>query len=82
MNKYWTVLMKRDRELTEEMISLFKDIWKRDNIIIHKVEGKAADKSLDSIRTDFNYNLPDYTKMFTELYEWIRNNNSLYSKYL
>jgi len=65
-----------------DLLLLFKDIWKRNNIIIHNVEGKEANKSLDSIRADFNYNFPDYVKMFTDLYDWMKKNKSVYPYYL
>jgi len=65
-----------------DLLLLFKDIWKRNNIIIHKDEGKEANKSLDSIRVDFNYNFPDYEKMFKDLYDWMKKNKSVYPYYL
>lgn len=65
-----------------EMISFFKDIWKRNNVIINKVKGKEADKSLNSIRTDFDYILPTYREMFIDLHEWMEKNKPVYQHYL
>ncbi len=64
-----------------EMVSFFKRIWGRINININKVEGKIADKSLRSVRTDFNYEVPSYSKMFEDQFNWMQDHNMLYSRY-
>lgn len=64
-----------------EMISMFKEIWNKGNLIIHEVEGKQADKSLKSIRTDFKYVVPSYGEMFQEQFNWMRLHEELYKQY-
>jgi len=63
-----------------EMLALFKDIWNIDYITIKEVEGKVANKSLISIRNDFDFKVPSYSKMFEDLYLWMKEYTSLYSK--
>jgi len=64
-----------------EMISLFKEIWNKNDITIHSVEGKSADKSLKSLRTDFHYSVPTYRVMFGELFDWMEKHPDLYAQY-
>lgn len=63
-----------------DMLALFKDIWNIDHITIKEVEGKVADKSLISIRNDFNFKVASYSKMFEDLFIWMKEYSSLYSK--
>lgn len=63
-----------------EMLALFKDIWNIDYITIKEVEGKVANKSLISKRNDFDFKVPSYSKMFEDLYLWMKEYTSLYSK--
>lgn len=65
-----------------EMVSMFSELWNKSNIIIHPVEGKHADKSLNSVRTDFNHKVPSYEKMFQEQFDWMQTNQDLYKQYL
>jgi dTDP-4-dehydrorhamnose reductase len=65
-----------------ELITLFKEIWKRDDIIVIPSEGKPIDKSLKSIRLDFNYIIPSYNEMLYKLYDWMRLNIDLYQQYI
>jgi dTDP-4-dehydrorhamnose reductase len=65
-----------------EMVSLFKEIWNRNNITINAVEGKFADKSLKSNRTDFHYSVPAYKEMFEEQCNWMVAHPDLYAQYL
>ncbi len=64
-----------------EMVSMFKEIWNKTDLIIHEVEGKKANKSLKSIRTDFNYAVPSYNEMFQEQFDWMQANSNLYGQY-
>ena len=64
-----------------EMISLFKEIWNKNDIAISEVEGKNADKSLKSVRSDFNYSVPSYKEMFMEQFDWMQVHNDLYKQY-
>lgn len=60
-----------------EILDLFKKIWRKDNIEIEKLESKVVDKSLQ-VSNSFDFNIPSYEKMFTELYEWMLQNEGIY----
>lgn len=61
-----------------ELLNLIKEVWRK-SIKIKKVDEPKLDKSLINNRKDFKYEIPDYRKMLTELYEWMKNWN--YRKY-
>ncbi len=61
------------------LVSLFKNIWNTDHIEINSVEGKVANKSLKSSRTDFDYQVPSYERMLKDQYEWMQENSKMYS---
>lgn len=63
-----------------EMVTLFKDIWKTDHIQITPVEGKVADKSLISVRSDFKYPVASYSKMIEDQHNWMHTHPDLYAK--
>lgn len=65
-----------------EMVTMFKKIWNKTDLIIHEVEGKQADKSLKSIRNDFNFMVPSYKEMFQEQFDWMQNYKELYKQYV
>jgi dTDP-4-dehydrorhamnose reductase len=64
-----------------ELLNLFNHYFKDNSLNIVPVEGILADKSL--IRTNFKFNflIPDYETMITELAEWIQNHNEMYPHY-
>lgn len=60
-----------------DLISLFKEIWKRDDIIVTPYEGKSVDKSL--LKSDiFKYSVSTYAEMLSEQNVWMQSNNDLY----
>lgn len=58
-----------------ELLKLFKEVFKRDDIIIEKEIEHIMDKSLINSRTDFNYEVPDYKSMIEEMKEWVSKKN-------
>lgn len=64
-----------------EMLSLFKEIWKTDHIRIMEVEGKISDKSLKSIRKDFDFQVHSYSEMFKNQFNWMLDHKTLYTRY-
>jgi dTDP-4-dehydrorhamnose reductase len=48
---------------------------------VNKVDGKIVDKSLKSIRNDFNYKIPSYQIMFTEMINDMKENCKFYKYY-
>ncbi len=54
-----------------DLLNLINEIWEKEIEII-KFEDNRSDKSLINSRKDFNYNIPTYRKMLTELYTWMK----------
>lgn len=64
------------------LISLFNSIYKDSIILIEKNGDYKVDKSLVSIRKDFDYEVPDYKNMLENQKKWISEHSSIYSQYL
>lgn len=61
-----------------DLISLFKEIWEKNNITILPYDEKKVDKSLKKSLV-LPYNVPDYGKMLQEQYLWMMEHRNLYS---
>ncbi len=64
-----------------ELLMLFKETLKRNDLQINKYFNEKSDKTLINMRCDFNYKVPDYKFMISEMKEWIINHHSFYSHY-
>lgn len=64
-----------------DLLRLFNKYLRKGKISIHPVEGVNADKSLKRTRFDFNYIIPDYEKMVSDVADWIYSHKSLYPHY-
>jgi dTDP-4-dehydrorhamnose reductase len=64
-----------------DLLTLFNHYFKGDSIKINPIEGVCADKSLKRTKYDFNYLIPDYETMVTELAEWMKKHKDLYPHY-
>jgi dTDP-4-dehydrorhamnose reductase len=64
------------------LISLFNTIYKNDKMTIGALDNYLVDKSLVSIRTDFEYQVANYQQMLESQKEWILTHPSVYSHYL
>ena len=64
------------------LISLFNSIYKNGKMTIEPNEDYYVDKSLVSLRTDFEYQVPNYLKMLESQKEWILKHPNIYSHYL
>lgn len=64
------------------LISLFNSIYKNDKMAIEPNGNYHVDKSLVSIRTDFDYQVPSYQKMLESQKDWILQHASIYSHYI
>lgn len=62
-----------------DLIRLFKSEFSKMDIEIEPSEGKRVDKSLKSVRTDFNYKIPPYDVMIKNQFDWMGKNKSLYN---
>lgn len=60
------------------LLQLFNTIFKNGSITIEPNSDYHVDKSMVSIRTDFNYNVPEYDAMLLEMKQWIEQNNYKY----
>ncbi|MDD3322943.1 MAG: SDR family oxidoreductase [Paludibacter sp.] len=61
-----------------DLISLFKEIWKRDDLIIMPCNGKSIDKSLRKSEK-FKFAVSTYNQMLIDQFEWMQKNSILYS---
>ncbi|NJD02103.1 MAG: sugar nucleotide-binding protein [Ruminiclostridium sp.] len=64
-----------------ELLSLFQDVFNRSKVNIHKYDNPRIDKSLVNTRSDFDYEVPDYPPMVSEMKEWMQNHRSFYPHY-
>ena len=64
------------------LISLFNSIYKNGEMTIIPNGDYYIDKSLVSIRTDFEYEVTNYEKMLKSQKDWILKHHSIYSHYL
>ena len=64
-----------------EILQMFKKIFHVSKLTVCPAITSKVDKSLLSSREDFEYNVPSYSQMFTEMYNDMSNNKSRYSNY-
>ena len=64
------------------LLSLFNTLYKKSELTIEPSESYHVDKSLVSIRTDFDYTVPAYYEMLESQKEWILAHPSMYAHYL
>lgn len=64
-----------------ELLKLFRKIFKRDDIVIEKVDGLDANKTLLCTRTDFDFKVKSYPEQIEDMKEWIYAHASLYPHY-
>lgn len=50
-----------------ELLRIFKDVFERNNVILHAVPGKSVDKSLINERQDLDFDVPDYLEMVIQM---------------
>lgn len=60
-----------------DLLTLFKDIWHKDEISIIPHDGKKVDKSLQKSKT-LSYEVPTYKMMLIQQNDWIRRSSGLY----
>lgn len=64
-----------------ELLKLFNYYFKDNNTIINKQENIMVDKSLINNRKDFNFVVPSYEEMISEMRSWICEHKELYPHY-
>ncbi|MBP0724451.1 SDR family oxidoreductase [Bacillus sp. RG28] len=74
-------LTGRNRISKYDLLLLFKEVFKMDDIEISPTRTEKSDKTLVNTRNDFSYIAQDYKSMIIELKEWIESNHHQYSNY-
>ncbi len=64
-----------------ELLLLFQDIFSKNDVNIAKYDNEPIDKSLINTRHDFDYKVPDYKVMISEMREWILSHSNFYPHY-
>ncbi len=64
-----------------DLLELFNKYMRDNTIKINPIEGIVADKSLKRTQFDFDYIIPDYEVMVSELADWIKRHSNLYPQY-
>jgi dTDP-4-dehydrorhamnose reductase len=62
-----------------DLITLFKDIFKKTDVKIDPLDDYKVDKSLLKTNHDFAYIVPSYKAMILSMKEWIENHDQLYN---
>jgi dTDP-4-dehydrorhamnose reductase len=60
-----------------DLLCLFKDIWKKNDVIINPFDGQEINKSIAKSNR-FDYMVPEYKQMFYEQYQWMQEHSNLY----
>lgn len=71
-------LTNGDKISKYELLKLFKEIWKRNDVIVRPYQGKSVDKSLKKSRM-FKYEVSTFKQMLLEQSIWMTENISLYN---
>lgn len=58
------------------LLKLFNEIFRNNVLTVNPNDYYKIDKSLISIRKDFNYNIPQYAQMLNEMKSWIQSENN------
>ena len=64
-----------------DLLKLFNKYLRNDSIQILPTEGVNLDKSLKRTRFDFNYIIPNYETMISEMAQWIIKHKDMYPHY-
>ena len=64
-----------------ELLGLFNKYLRGGELTINPVDGVTADKSLVRTNFDFDYQIPDYETMVSEMAMWMKSHRALYPHY-
>jgi len=64
-----------------EMLIIFNEIFKNNEVIINSNNHVVIDKSLLNTRKDFEFEIPSYKEMFIEMHDWIVTHKDYYKHY-
>jgi len=68
-----------DKICKYDLLKLIQRVYKKEDVKISPLDGKQVDKSLVSIRDDFDYKVALYEDMIKDQYEYMLVNKPLYS---
>lgn len=64
-----------------ELLKLFNKHLRGNSLVINPVDSVTADKSLIRTNFEFDYMIPDYETMISDMADWMRAHRSLYPHY-
>lgn len=82
IEKYYTGLIQvapKQKIDKHSLLSMFNKIFRDNKMIILPNSEYIVDKSLVSIRKDFQYNVPQYEEMLLEMKKWIIDHKNFYT---
>lgn len=71
-------ITQKDKINKYDLLRLFNKIFKSNSLTILENSEYEVDKSMLSVRNDFDYKVPTYETMLQEMKQWISNNNYQY----
>ncbi|MFV0468726.1 MAG: SDR family oxidoreductase [Dysgonomonas sp.] len=63
------------------LLVLFNRYFRKNSLDINRIDGINVDKSLKRTRYEFNYEIPDYETMISEMADWINKHKDMYPHY-
>ena len=64
-----------------DLLMLFNKYFKGGKTVINAYDGAQADKTLVRTNFDFDYIIPDYEKMVSDMADWVKKHKELYPHY-
>lgn len=64
-----------------DLLVIINESFRKNELKIIPVDGVIADKSLVRTKLDFDYEIPEYNTMISELHEWVLQHKELYTHY-
>ncbi len=74
-------LVNNDKINKYQMLKLFNKYFKEDKLEVNPARNVNLNKSLLNNRIDFEFVVPSYEEMISEMKEWVYNNKELYPHY-
>ena len=64
-----------------ELCCLFNKYFRNSEMVINKIDGVDANKSLKRTNYEFDFVIPDYETMIKEMYDWVKSHKDMYPHY-
>ena len=72
-------LVNNEKISKYDLISIFKEVFEKNNLEILPSEEYKIDKSLIKTNNAFNYSVPSYRTMIVQMQQWIKRHPNLYT---